>query len=233
MTTLPTSDPVVYTPDEWATRLVNTQPAQWYSDAAKAPMGVLYSLMYSLGQVLQNLQLGLQYSYDAVYLQTAIGAALDSAVADFYGTSLVRLPGETDQALSTKAQASLFQPVGTEQALRQALYNFTGRYPVIVNEWNLTQTGMWGTGFFDAPPGPYGLFFASGVPYQCFVQTVLPSIAALNGGPLYCWGAGFFFGSPTSYWADLEGAANGLQQLYDVINSVKPEGVVVWVQIVG
>lgn len=227
---LPTSNPVVYTPDQWAVRLINTQPAQWFSDEAKAPGGVLYSLMYAIGQVLQTLQLGLQYSYDSVYLQMAVGSALDMAAQDFYGETVLRLPGESDAAFSSRIMAGLFSPVATYEAVYNAVQQVSGIQVQIIQPWDIATTGTLDAQFFDVPDGAIGgLRLTPNRPYECLIIATPPGAAALNGNPLYTLDSGFF-DSPTFFSADVV-SSGGVQALFEAINKVAPLGVGIWVQV--
>ncbi len=214
-------------PDQWAQRLVGLLPTQWTSDAAKAPGGVLYALMRTLGAQLNAVEQGLPFAWLNRSLLTAFGPTLDTAVSDFFGTALPRITAETDAAYRARALSQLFLPGATRLALSLALLRLTGKTPTIIEPWNQTDVSALGVGFTDTD-GPYGLRYGGGgLPYQCFVETTLPASSA-NLGPTYGYDAGFFTDSPQGYMLDATPGETGLSAVYAAINAVKPEGVVVW-----
>ncbi len=225
-----TSSPVVFTPDEWATRLVNTQPAQWFSDAAKSPGGVLYSIFYAIGEVLQAMQSGLEYAYDSTYLQTAVGAALDTAAVDYLGVSFLRLPGESDAAFSSRIRAGLIVPAATYQAVYDVVAGISSEPPSIIVPWDLSTTGTFGAGFYDVPDGNAGgLRYTPCRPYECLIIAQPSGVSVLNGNSLDTYDAGFY-DSPTMFLGNVV-VSGGVDQLFQVLEQVAPLGVALWVQI--
>ena len=228
-----TSVPSVYDQSTWATRLVNTQPAQWFSDSAKQPGGALYSIMAAIGTVLSAMQQGLLYAYDANYVQTAVNGALDNASLDFYGGSLPRLPGESDSAFAKRILAGLFQPVGTLSAVENAITAVVGTAPKIYEPWDVVDMGFYdGSYFYDVPDNMAGgLRYTPNAPYECLVITELPGSQVLNGNPVPTYDGDSFYDSYTFAYADIPTTSTGLDALTAAISKVAPLGVAIWLQI--
>ena len=227
-----TSLPSVYTQEQWAQRLVNTQPAQWFSDTAKNPGGVLYSICMAFGQVFTGLQQGLLLGYDASYIQTAVGTYLDTVAQDFFGTEVVRAPGEPDASFAARIMAGLLQPAATWGAMNSALTAFSGASPTIIEPWDCSETGNYDRSFFDVPDNAEGgLRLTPNTPYEVLVIASTPSGDVLNGNPVTTYDDGMFFDSYTAMYADIPSTSLSISLLYDTIRRVAPVGVAVWVQL--
>ena len=216
----------------FAERLVSLVPAQWSSDTAKAPGGVLYSLLEAVGGELSLLESGLVYGQQSIYLTQATGSALDLAVADFFGATLTRAPGESDASFRTRALAALFQPMATEAALVGALTRLTGVPPRIIEPWSPADTGYWDGFYWDVDTVETPFRWTGSFPYQGFIETILPLNAqTLGNNPISGWDASFFWDAPGAFLGDLTLAGGGAQSVRNLIESVKPEGVVAWLKI--
>ncbi len=214
----------------FAQRLIANTPQQWSSDAAKAQGGVLYALMAAVGASLSYLQSGMQYGQDSIYIQSAVGAALDLVSQDYFGSSLPRYPGETDASFRARIQATLFQPAATTAAVSGAITRLVGVAPRIMFPWSPASTGVWDGCYWDVDTAQTPFRWADYLPYQGFIISQFPGSTVLNGNAMPALDDGIFWDSPGQFLGELS-YGGGQQSLDQTINTVKPEGTVAWVQI--
>ncbi len=216
----------------FAQRLIALTPAQWTSNAAKQPGGVLYGLLEAIGEELSLLEEGLVYGQQSVYLTQATGSALDLAAYDFFGSTLLRSPGETDNAFRTRVLAALFQPLATEEAIYNALTALTGQAPRILMPWSPADTGAWDHFYWDVDTVVTPFRWTGSYPYQGFIETAPPlNSAVLNNNPVSGWDDGLYFDVAGSFMGDVLLAGGGVAAVDNLINTIKPEGTVAWVKI--
>ena len=79
-----TTIPVI-TEEDWARRFVENFPEPWTSEEAREEGGVLYALMFALGNALSNQMPEVEYDWKACRIETAVDDALDTVAKDFFG----------------------------------------------------------------------------------------------------------------------------------------------------
>ena len=212
-------------------RLRAVLPARWYPDDAPILGAVLAGLAWAWAWCYGLLA----YVRAQTRIATATDVWLDIVAADFFGTSLVRAPGQDDAALRQRIQLELFRDRATRAALVRTLRDLTGRPPVIFEPARTTDTG----GYGGMPAGASGLGYgvAGGwgsleLPFQCFVTAFRPNgsgIATVAG-----WGdpAGGYGSGAVQYasLAMVQGQVTDAD-ISNAIASLMPAASIAWVQI--
>lgn len=77
-------------------------------------------------------------------LATASGSFLDMFCADFFGISLLRLTGESDDAFRRRISINLLRPGATRAAVVSAATTLIGKTPYVLEPFNAADTGGYG-----------------------------------------------------------------------------------------
>ena len=216
---------------DMAGRLRAVLPARWYPDEAP----ILDAVLQGLGWAWAWCYGLLGYVRAQTRVATATDVWLDIVAADFFGTSLVRAPGQDDAALRRRIQLELFRDRATRAALSRTLLDLTGRPPVIFEPARTTDTGGYasaaaaGTGLGYGVAGGWG---SLDLPFQCFVTAFRPNgsgIATVAG-----WGdpAGGYGSGAVQYasLAMVQGQVTDAD-IAGAIAAVMPAASIAWVQI--
>ena len=154
-------------------RLRAMLPAGWFGDDTP----VLDQLLIALGAGFSACWTLLQEVVLQSRIATAWGDFLDLIATDFFGTMLVRLPSEQDDAFRTRIRQTLLRPLGTRAAITTALFELTGKTPVVFEPGRTSDTGgytLGGLGF-----GVAGGWGSLDLPYQFFVTVIRPTGAGI------------------------------------------------------
>lgn len=210
------------------TRLKLALPKLWFSGDGSVIGAVLLALStawawaYSL------------YAY--IKLQSRVLTAsdgwLDVVAADFFGLTLTRKLNQSDTSYRRAIVLNLFRERATRKGVIQALTQLTGRTPVVIEPLNPIDTGAYGapnTGY-----GAAGFYGSALLPYQCFVKAYrpttsgIPNIAGYGNAP-----AAYGVPSQGGEYASMDMVTGGVTdaEIYAAVDSVKPVGTTVWVQI--
>ena len=163
---------------DFVLRMRAVLPRGWFSDTAVVLDGVLGAI----GAAWQAIYTLIQTVVSLARIATATGPFMDMISADFFGTDLPRLPGESDAAFRVRISQELLRTRASREALDVALYQLTGFYPVIVEPARPEDTGGYsrgGVGYCEA--GAWGNLLLSNA---CFVTAYRPAgmgIANLAG----------------------------------------------------
>ena len=188
-------------------------------DATVSGIAAALSFIYSL------------YAY--AVLQTRIATAtdgfLDLIALDFFGDSVLRRTGQTDPSFRATILSNLIRERGTRRAIVSIVTDLTGKPPVIIEPQRPADCGAWGVGIWGY--GVAGAYGSRMMPWQAFVQATLPAtggIPNVDGWGGYSGG----YGVGAIEWADLSMVTGQItaQDVYNAINTVKPEGTTVWVR---
>lgn len=162
---------------------------------------------------------------------TATDGWLDMVAADFFGAALLRASNQSDASFRARIIANLLRERGTRNAINRVLIDLTGRAPIIFEPQRPADTGAYG-----APNSGYGVAGGYGsmlLPFQAFVRayrptsTGIPLVAGYGSSP-----GGYGIASQADYASILQ--STGAVQDADIqaaIDSVKPAGTTIWVQI--
>jgi hypothetical protein len=175
-------------------RLRAVLPARWFP--ANAP--ILEALLQGLAWAWAWCFGLLAYVRSQTRIATATDVWLDIVAQDFFGSTLVRSPGQGDSALRRRIQLELFRDRATRPALEQVLLDLTGRPAVIFEPARATDTGGYGGATAAAAGLGYGVAGGWGslqLPFQCFVTAFRPTGAGIAmvagwGNPAGGYGAG-------------------------------------------
>jgi hypothetical protein len=169
-------------------RLKATLPARWFPDATPLLDAMLAGLAASWAWLYELLA----FTRAQTRIATATGVWLDVIAQDFFGSSLLRAPGQGDDAYRARIGRALLREHGTRGAIVAVLTDLTGRAPAVFEPGRVSDTGSWG----GRGPGQGACAFGYGaaggwgslaLPFQCFVTAYRPhgnGIAAVAG-----WGS--------------------------------------------
>lgn len=238
---LPTVIPT-FTEPEWAEKFLKTFPEPWTSVEARQPGGVLYALMFALGQALAAQLENVRYDWKACRIETAVDDALDLIASDFFGTvagfpaDVIRAPGEPDNSLRARIKATLLLPAATRQSLINLLVRLTNQTPRVMEPWSPGDTSVWDIqSFFDIDTVENSARLGDpGLTHQGFVESALPSFGNQGDYPIWCFDKGAAWDSPSAYFFEAQ-ATWWLQvaRIDALINKTKPFGTIVWRKYTG
>lgn len=226
----PTVIPTI-TSSGFAGRMGALIPRGWANDAAKQPGGNLYALLETLGSQIAFLLSGVQYAQGSTRIQTAVAPELDLASEDFFGDSLPRLTGMSDEAFQAYILANLPPTGATRDAIVRALTILTGVVPRVIEPWNTGDTGCYDTkvSFYDVDSTVNPFVWAdTGARYQGFIITPAPPVTGLGDNPFYTYDDSGFYDANLYY---IEITTTTINSVYNLINRTKVYGTIVWVQI--
>ena len=179
-----------------------------------------------------------QYLY--VSLQTRIKTAtdvnLDIISSDFLGDELPRRAQETDDSFRARILATLLREKATRRAMKNAIFNLTGRYPRIFEPWNSTDCG----GYNDYTALAYntiGSYGSGSFAYQAFIDVYVDpyqGMSSYSGYNNYFGGYGSF-GGLADLWYGGESIIKTIisdQDIYKLINLTKVFGTIIWTRII-
>lgn len=177
----------------------------------------------------------IQYVSLQMRLQTATEDNLDLISKDYLGDSLPRRTNENDDSYRNRISANLLQEKATRPGMSQALYNLTGFYPVLFEPWYPWDCGGYNVfqkmGYSTA--GKYG---SGAYTYQGFIDVFVSAyqgMASYSGYNDDAFGYNAAGGNARGWYGgkSLINVIVSDQDIYDLINLVKPEGTISWVKI--
>ncbi|MFT9361592.1 hypothetical protein [Acetobacter okinawensis] len=164
----------------FALRIRQLLPDGWFPAAPaegeeeRAP--VLNALLQGFGSVFAWVWGLLGWTNQQARLLTMSGAFLDMFAADFFGTSLPRKQGESDDEYRKRIQEALFPSLGTRPDVENTIIYEVGRAGRFIEPRNAADCKGVGSAAAPAIGGGYG-YGASGlrygsrmVPFQLFAQ---------------------------------------------------------------
>ncbi|MGS0649176.1 hypothetical protein ACU81Q_16330 [Komagataeibacter melomenusus] len=183
------------TQNGFARRIRALLPTGWFpaapgkGETEQAP--VLNALLQGFGSVFAWVWGLLDSTNDQTRLATMTGAFLDMFAADFFGTTLTRATGESDDAYRTRIKGALFPSLGTRPDVVNVIADEVGTAGRVIEPRNATDCKGLGALSSPAIGGGYGYGVAAlrygsrGVPFQLFAQlptgdTNLPATQTLT-----------------------------------------------------
>jgi len=91
------------------------------------------------------------------------GWLLDIDAFGFFGSAFLRRPSESDDAWRKRFTDEIFRPRVTRAAIDKALFDLTGRHPVVHEPWNANDCGAIGVGTIAIAGQAYAPSAASGI----------------------------------------------------------------------
>lgn len=212
-------------------RLRAVLPGRWFPDQAPVLDGLLNGLSAAWSWAYDQLQ----YVKAQTRITSTSDIWLDIVAQDFFGASMTRRAGQSDDVFRQRIQQNLFRERGTRGAIIAELHDLTGRVPNVFEPARPTDTGGYGsltaadTGLAYGAAGGWGDL---GMPFQCFIAAYRPigiGIAAVTGwgSPMGGYGQGTIeYGS----LAMLEGQVTD-DDIYAAIAGVLPVATIGWTSI--
>jgi hypothetical protein len=207
-------------------RLKSLLPPTWFGDSNP----IRDAILIGTAQVLAWCYTLYLYAQMQTRIKTASDGWLDMISADFFGNTLPRYSGQTDDNYRNKIIVNLFRERGTRHSISQVLYDLTGEYPDIFEPQRPADTGGYGYGCGYGVGGGYG---SKLMPYEALVT----AYRAPNTGIPFVAG---YTSTTSGYGIPSQGQYSSLSMIsglvsdsdiYAAIASVKVEGTLVWVRI--
>lgn len=209
-------------------RLRGLVPASWFPSDAPFYDGVLAGLASTWASLLDRVA----FANEQTRIATMTGRFLDLAAADFFGTDLLRKPGEGDLSFQSRLTANLLLPRATRAAVSAMLTVSTGRAPIIVEPWRTADAGAWDTpgSGWDAA----GRWGDLNLPWQMLVIAFRPDVSFSNVNGVSGFDCGFGGWDRTAFaLVDPTTARIGPTdaEIYSSVAAMMPAGTTAWVQI--
>lgn len=211
----------------WATRLRRVLPRGWWGEPGSTPIldGILAGLCYAHA----TLSNWIQFSRLQLRLATATDDFLDGLCADFLGTRVYRLDGETDAAFRIRIKREILRPRATRAAMVAALVDLTGQQPLIVEPGNSSDCGGYDLGGCGYDAG--GAWGDPLLAFQVFIVAYRPHVGGIPSvdgfdGSLGGWDVGALeYVSPDQ----VSGVSDS--DIYGLIEATRPAATVMWVRL--
>ncbi len=167
-----------------------------------------------------------QLTYTALQtrLASSVGVWLDLASADFFGTTLPRLPNEQDDPFLARIKANLFVKGPTRGNMAQVLTLLTGRAPTIFEPGNVRDSQAWNHGAYWGAAGGWG----SNLPFQSLVTVYRPNQALVSLGEWETWRMAW---GAYGAWSSAPPNAITDAALIAAVESTRALGHLVWMRI--
>ncbi|WP_331693475.1 hypothetical protein [Pandoraea sputorum] len=196
--------------------------------------------------ILDALLNGIAYAMSFAYslwayakLQTRIATAtdgwLDMIAWDFFGASLLRAAGQSDDSFRIRIVINLFRGKGTRPAMAQVLKDVTGQVPVIFEPNRPKDIGALNSPMSSGYCG-VARMGSMAVPYTAMITAFRPVAVGGSAGAAYCRAPyrsalntplASSYTNSTSYTR----ASATDADIYAAVDAVKPVGTVMWVAI--
>ena len=200
---------------------------RWFGDTTPLLDAVLQGFAYS-GSFIYSLYL---YAKLQTRIKTATDGWLDLISADYFGSNLPRRTSQTDTSYRARIIINLFRERATRNGITKVLVDLTGRAPTIFEPQRPADTGAYG-----GPTIGYGLAGGYGsllITYQSFIKAFRPSSSGIPNVIGYGNSPGGYGVASRAEYASLsqiQGAVTDADILA-AIDSVKPVGTIMWVQL--
>jgi hypothetical protein len=218
-------------------RLIDQLPS-WFGTSHPV-LDVLLSAYVSTAYYAYNSQV--QYLPPQMRLQTAYGDNLDLISEDYFGDSLPRHVGETDDSFRARISANLLQERATRRGMDNALFILTGYHPIIFEPWRPFDTGGYNCfplAYADpsTPGSGFGSYGSGSYPYQGFVDVFVDQYQGMGvySGYNVFYGGYNDYGTPAEFWYGGESLLTTItsdDDIYQTINLTKVYGTLIWVAI--
>lgn len=213
--------------NDFLMRLHALLPQGWFNDNSRILTGTLSACATSLSWCYTLYR----YACQQTRISSACDGWLDIVAYDFLGGRLIRQAGVSDENFRHQIRLSLFRERGTRQAVTDIIEMLTGNKPVVFEPSRPEDTGSYGGKVIGY--GTAGRYGSCCLPYQAFVDVSRPrgqGISRIAGYGVSTAG----FNTPSyAQYASREMFTGSVSdaQIYAAIESVKPEGTLVWVKI--
>lgn len=212
---------------DFQSRLIALIPDDWLGDVRN----VWQAMFAGVASVKAWLYGLIAYAKAQTRIATATDGFLDLIAADFFGTSIQRAPGQSDNSFRKVILANLFRERATRRAVSLIVTQITGYEPIIYEPLRVADNGAYGVPFWGyGVAGAYGSMLE---PFQAFVQACRPlaeGIPLVAGYGVSTGAYGLASRSEYASLSDIQGATQDAE-IYAAIDSVKPAGTIIWTRI--
>ena len=154
-------------------------PPSWFPltapDAAISATPVLDGVLSGIGCGWAYCYALIQFVFQQSRISSATGSFLDMICADFFGTTIKRMPGEMDTGFRNRISANLLPPRATRSAVSDAIAALLGAAPTLFEPFRAADTGGYGGAATSEAGGGGGYgtaglrFGSSTLPFQYLV----------------------------------------------------------------
>ena len=213
--------------DDIVERLKQLIPNGWFTVGASS---IRDAVLVGIANSLAFIYSILAYLRLQSRITTATDGFLDLIAADYFGNTLYRALGQSDDSFRARIIASILRERGTRNSVVSILTQLTGRAPVILEPQRPLDTGVYG-----GPGLAYGLVGGYGstvLPYQSFVTAFRPEGQGIPNVAGYGVSTGAY-GTPSRLEYASLSMIHGVtdNDLYAAVNSVRPTGYTIWMAI--
>lgn len=227
--------PLLPSPEPWSPegiylRLLQQLPSWWGTDH---PIVDVLLRGFVTTAVLNYLQF--RYVFSQLRIQTATGNNLDLISLDYFGGTLPRHTNEPDFSYRNRILATLLQEKTTRYGMSNALFLLTGIQPIIFEPWNFYDCGAYNN-VETLAYNTHGLYGSGSYPGQVFIDVFVNAFSTMgyyNGYNDYYFGYNAV-GDLARGWYGNDSLIREIvtdEDIYQVINITKPEGILCWVRI--
>ena len=211
------------------TRLKSLLPIGWFSDYTPVLDAILTGIASSMAFVYSLIT----YAKAQTRIATASDIFLDLISFDFFGYKLPRRTNEQDNPFRSRILATLLRERVTRNGMAAALIALTGRTPVIFEPGRIQDTGAYNMNTFGW--GAAGGWGSLALPMQAFVTAYRPGGSGIPYVAGYGVTTGAFNTASQEEYASLSAIQGNVtdQDIYDVIDTVKAAGTIMWTRILS
>jgi hypothetical protein len=209
-------------------RLKAQMPTGWFGETTPVLDSLLTGFAY-VGSYIYSLY---AYAVQQSRMLTATDIWLDAFALDFFGLSLQRKAGQSDNSFKAAIIANLFRSRCTRAAIIKVLEDLTGNTPLVFEPTRPMDTGGYGVMMAYDIQGLYG---SMAMPYQALVTAYMPKGIGIPNVAGYGISSFAYDTAAQGEYADLSMAGNAVSSsdIYAAIEAVKPIGTTLWVQILA
>jgi hypothetical protein len=197
----------------------------WFSDSSPIINALFDGYAYT-----QNFIYSLiQYAIDQTRISTATGGWLDMIAYDFFGSTVLRKQGQSDDSFRADIILDLFQEKATRKSINRVITYLTGSAPVIFEPLHVPDTGAYG-----APNCGYGKAGGYGselLPYQAFIQVNNMPLSNVPFVAGYDESVGAYNTASRAEYVPIKSITGTVTdaQIYSALDRIKPAGTILWV----
>lgn len=211
-------------------RLKSATPSSWFGDGSV----ILDSVLNAFAWVAYQAYCSIEDASLQLRLKTATGPFLDLFSFDFFGMGLSRKFGESDTGFRSRIIPRLFREKGTRDAISNIIFELIGVLPVILEPRRIMDTAAYNIN--NCGYGVAGRYGSLSLPFQCFVDIILPASASDSSLPFisgYGIPTGGYSTPSRSEYTSLSAFKDNVQlmEIYNALNEVKPVATTIWVTI--
>jgi hypothetical protein len=172
----------------------------------------------------------IEYAALQTRIDTATDGFLDLIAADYFGSSIVRAPNQSDDSLRSTILVNLFRPRATRAAVLSAVKQVTGVDATMFEPERPADTRAYGLACGYGVAGSYG---STLLPYQAFLIAPRPLASGIPNVAGYGISTGAYSTPSRATYASIKDVHNAIADadIYAAIEAVRPVGTIIWTAI--